>query len=193
MKKIALILMLVSGGAYAANITSMPPRLDQFAKNLNTVSASFKQIKMIPESDKKFNATGRVKFQKGTGFIWFQDTPVKQLFVSTMDKYCVDGVTKNLNSLPYFYYVRQVIDDVLNGDIAGLQTVFKVDYTEYGKNLWQLTATPRFDAVADFLQDIVVYGSTTDLTKVIITYNDGTVIIIQFNRMSTEIADEIVC
>lgn len=194
MKKILLSLFLLFvGTAYGATITEMPKILGQFTQNLDTVSATFNQMKLLPESTKRFVSTGRVKFKKNMGFIWLQDTPKKQVFVSTKDKYCVDGETQNLNSLPYFYYVRKIIDDVLNGDISGLQTVFRVDYTEYGKTLWQLTARPRFDAVADILQDVVMYGSVTDLDKVVITYNNGTVVIIQFDRMNTEIKDEIAC
>ena len=102
-------------------------------------------------------------------------------------------MAQDLNSLPYFSYVRKIIDDVLNGDISRLQTVFSVEYIEYGKNSWQLTARPRFDAIADILQDVVMYGTTDDLDKIIITYNNGTVVIINFKRMNTEISDEIAC
>ena len=56
-----------------------------------------------------------------------------------------------------------------------------------------MTARPRFTAVADIVQDMVMYGNTTDLTKVIITYNDGTIVIVQFNRGIAEIQDEIAC
>ena len=194
MKKIFLfVFCLFVGTSYGAQITDMPERLGHFSKNLESVSASFNQIKLLPESTKRFVATGRVKFTKNQGFIWMQDTPKKQVFVSTKEKYCVDGVAQDLNSLPYFSYVRKIIDDVLNGDISRLQTVFSVEYIEYGKNSWQLTARPRFDAIADILQDVVMYGTTDDLDKIIITYNNGTVVIINFKRMNTEISDEIAC
>lgn len=194
MKKAILFLFILTAGAsYGATINDMPERLGQFTKNLDTVSASFEQMKLLPESTKRFVATGRVKFKKDNGFIWMQESPKKQTFVSTKEKYCLDGVAQDLNSLPYFYYVRQIIDDVLNGDISGLSTVFAVDYVEYGQDSWQLTAKPRFQAVADILQDMVIYGNTHDLTKVIITYNDGTIVIIKFNRNVAEIKDEIAC
>ena len=193
MRFFALCLMFLSFGALATPIDSMPDRLGQFTDNLDVVSASFNQMKIIPESNKQFNANGRVKFHKGNGFIWIQDTPIHQVFISTTDKYCIDGQSNDLNSLPYFYYVRRIINDTLNGDIARLNAVFDVDYLEYGKNQWQLTATSRLSSVADFLQDFVMYGTTTDLTKVIITYQDGTIVIIKFKRMDTEIKDEIVC
>lgn len=192
MKKIVLFLLLISGVAHADDIPDMQ-RFDTFTKNLGTVSATFEQMKILPESTKHFVTKGRVKFQKDVGFIWLQDSPTKQTFVSTKTKYCLDGVAQDLNSLPYFYYVREIIDQALNGNIAGLQTVFKIDYSEYGKDMWQMTARPRLVAVADILQDMVMYGNTTDLTKVIITYNDGTIVIIQFNRAKSEITDEIAC
>jgi hypothetical protein len=71
--------------------------------------------------------------------------------------------------------------------------VFDIEYSEYGKNQWQMTAKPRFDSVSDFIQDFVMYGTTTNLTEIIITYQNGTVVIIKFNRMSAEIRDEIAC
>jgi hypothetical protein len=192
MKKIILLLLLLPFGAYADNLGAME-RFDTFAKNLGTVSASFEQMKILPETTKQFVSTGRVKFKKDVGFVWIQDTPTKQKFVSTKQQYCVDGMAQDLQSLPYFYYVREIIDSALNGDISGLQMVFNVDYSEYGKTLWQMTVRPRFTAVADILQDVVMYGSTTELTKAIITYNDGTIVIIQFKPQKTEIQDEIAC
>ena len=189
MKYVTLFLFLISCRAYATDMQ----RFDTFTRNLDTVSASFEQIKIIPESSKKFTATGKVKFKKGTGFIWKQNTPTYQTFVSTKTNYCIDGVSKDLDSLPYFYYIRGMIDNALSGDVSDLKTVFNLDYSEYGKTQWQLTATPRFDSVAEFLQDFVMYGTTTDLTKVIITYQNGTVVIMKFDRLNTEVKDEIAC
>lgn len=188
-KYVFLFAVIISGRAYAIDM----PRFDTFTNNLGTVSASFNQMKILPETTKQFVSTGRVKFQKNAGFIWMQDTPTKQTFISTKQKYCLNGVAQDLNSLPYFYYVRSMIDNALNGNRADLETLFVIDYYEYGKNDWQMTARPRFTAVADIVQDMVMYGNTTDLTKVIITYNDGTIVIVQFNRGIAEIQDEIAC
>ena len=150
MKKIILVLAMISGVAHAADDMKY---LKTFTENLGTVSASFEQMKILPESTKKFVSTGRVKFTKDVGFIWMQDKPTKQVFVSTKNKYCIDGEAKDLKELPYFYYVRSMIDNALNGNTADLETVFRIDYTEYGKASWQLVAKPRFDMVADILQD----------------------------------------
>ena len=188
-KYVFLFAVIISGRAYAIDM----PRFDTFTNNLETVSASFNQMKILPETTKQFVSTGRVKFQKNAGLIWMQDTPTKQTFISTKQKYCLNGVAQDLNSLPYFYYVRSMIDNALNGNRADLETLFVIDYYEYGKNDWQMTARPRFTAVADIVQDMVMYGNTTDLTKVIITYNDGTIVIVQFNRGIAEIQDEIAC
>ena len=189
MRYIVLFLSFISCGVYAADMQ----HFKTFTENLGSVSASFEQIKMIPESTKKFISTGQVKFEKGTGFIWKQNTPIKQVFISTKTNYCIDGESTDLDSLPYFYYIRDMIDSALSGDLSDLQTIFNLDYSEYEKNKWQITAKPRFDSVAEFLQDFVMYGTTKDLTKIIITYQNGTIVIIKFNRMNTEIKDEIVC
>lgn len=188
-KYIIALVIIVSGVAHAENM----PHFDTLTKNLGTVSASWHQMKILPETTKKFMSDGRVKFEKDVGFIWIQDKPVKQVFVSTTQKYCVDGIAQDLNSLPYFYYIRSMINNALNGNIDDLEMVFKIDYSEYGKNNWQMTARPRLTAVADILQDMVIYGTTDDLTKAIITYNDGTIVIITFNRGIAEIQDEIAC
>ena len=194
MKKLLLLVALIlSGPAVAAPITEMPARLATFAENLNSVSATFHQTKIIPDSIKKFQSSGRVKFQRGTGFIWAQTKPSKQTFISTTDKYCINGRVRDLTAMPYFYYVRRIIDDTLNGDISGLNTVFYVDYDEYDNDSWQMTAKPRLTAVNDFVQEFVMYGTTTDLDKVVLTYQDGTIVIIEFKRMNTEIPDEIAC
>ncbi|MBR4806442.1 MAG: hypothetical protein IKZ64_01330, partial [Alphaproteobacteria bacterium] len=128
MKKIIFLLLLLPFGAYADELVDMG-RFNTFTKNIGTVSASFEQMKILPETTKQFVSTGRVKFQKDVGFIWIQDTPTKQKFVSTKQQYCVDGVAQDLKNLPYFYYVREIIDSALNGDISGLQMVFNVDYS----------------------------------------------------------------
>ena len=188
-KYIISLIMIMSGVAHAGTM----PYFDAFTKNLGTVSASWHQIKILPETTKKFVSDGRVKFEKDVGFIWLQDNPVKQVFVSTTQKYCIDGKAQELNSLPYFYYIRGMINNALNGNIDDLETVFKIDYSEYGTDNWQMTARPRLTAVADILQDMVIYGTTDNLTKVIITYNDGTIVIITFNYGIAEIQNEIAC
>lgn len=193
MRFLILCLLLLTAPATAKPITEMPERLTQFTENMNTVSATFTQTKIIPESTKKFNSSGYVKFQKGTGFIWAQQKPNTQTFVSTTDKYCINGRVRDLTAMPYFYYIRRIIDDTLNGDIAGLNTLFYVDYDEYENNQWQLTTKPRLSSVRDFVQEFVMYGTTNDLDKVVITYQDGTIVIINFKRTDTEFPDEIAC
>ncbi len=194
MKKFLMLMTLIlSGSAVAAPITEMPERLGQFTENLDTVSATFRQTKIIPDSVKKFSSSGQVKFHKGIGFIWKQQKPNAQTFISTTDRYCINGRVRDLTSMPYFYYVRSIIDDTLNGDVDALNTVFFVDYNEYNANQWQLTARPRLTSVRDFVQEFVMYGTITDLDKIVMTYQDGTIIIIEFKRMNTEIPDEINC
>ena len=43
------------------------------------------------------------------------------------------------------------------------------------------------------IKNITIYGSTKDLTKVIMTYYDGTIVILEFNRSKKDFADEIIC
>ena len=56
-----------------------------------------------------------------------------------------------------------------------------------------MVATPRLTNIADIIQNLTMYGSTTDLTKIVMTYDDGTIVILEFNRSKKDFADEIIC
>ena len=194
MKKLILILCcMFSLNAFAYPVTDeMPEKLKTFTDNLESVSATFKQTKILPESTKRFISTGYVKFVKNVGFTWHQQKPSNDVFTSTLTEYCVNGETKELTDLPYFYRIQSMIDKMLNGDMSDFLFAFNVDYTEY-KNSWTLVATPRLVVVADTIQNLTMYGSTKDLTKVVMTYYDGTIVILEFNRSKKDFTDEIVC
>ena len=192
-KTILVLLGVFSTNAFAYPITGeMPERLKTFADNLTSVSATFKQIKILPESTKQFISNGYVKFVKNVGFTWHQQKPSDEVFTSTMATYCVNGETKQLSDLPYFYRIQSMIDKMLNGDMSDFLFVFNVDYSEH-KNTWTLVATPRLTVMADMIQNLTMYGSTQDLTKAIITYYDGTIVILEFNRSKEDFDDEIIC
>lgn len=184
---------MFSLNAFAYPVTDeMPEKLKTFTDNLESVSATFKQTKILPESTKRFISTGYVKFVKNVGFTWHQQKPSNDVFTSTLTEYCVNGETKELTDLPYFYRIQSMIDKMLNGDMSDFLFAFNVDYTEY-KNSWTLVATPRLVVVADTIQNLTMYGSTKDLTKVVMTYYDGTIVILEFNRSKKDFTDEIVC
>lgn len=194
MKKILFILCCIfSINAFAYPVTNeMPEKLKTFTDNLNSVSASFQQTKILPESTKRFISTGYVKFVKNVGFIWHQQKPSTEIFISTTTEYCVNGATKKLDELPHFYRVQSMIDKMLDGDMSDFLFAFNVDYTEH-KNTWTLVATPRLTVVADMIQNLTIYGNQKDLTKIVMTYYDGTIVILEFNRLVKEIKDEIAC
>lgn len=192
-KFIFVLLSVCSMNAFAYPVTGeMPEKLKTFAENLESVSATFKQTKILPESTKHFISTGYIKFVKNVGFTWHQEKPSTEVFTSTLTTYCVNGETKELNELPYFYRIQSMIDKMLNGDMTDFLFAFDVDYTEH-KNTWTLVATPRITAIADMIQNLTMYGSTTDLTKIVMTYDDGTIIILEFKRSKKDFADEIAC
>lgn len=192
-KIISLLSCILSFNALAYPITDeMPEKLKTFTDNLESVSANFKQTKILPESTKRFISNGYVKFVKNVGFIWYQQKPYDEKFVGTMTTYCTNGEIKELNELPYFYRIQSMIDKMLNGDMSDFLFAFNVDYTEY-KNTWTLVATPRLTVVADMLQNLTMYGSDKDLDKIVMTYYDGTIVILEFNRLTKDIQDEIIC
>ena len=194
MKKIIFVLCCVfSLDAFAYPVTNeMPEKLKTFANNLESVSATFKQTKILPESTKQFISNGYVKFVKNVGFTWHQQKPSDEIFSSTLTEYCVNGEAKELTELPYFYRVQSMIDKMLNGDMSEFLFAFDVDYSEH-KNSWTLVATPRLVVLADTIQNLTMYGNTQDLNKVVMTYYDGTIVIWEFNRSKKEINDEVNC
>ena len=194
MKKIIFVLCCVfSLNAFAYPVTDeMPEKLKTFTDNLESVSATFKQTKILPESTKRFVSNGYVKFVKNVGFTWHQQKPSNEIFTSTLTEYCVNGEVKELTELPYFYRVQSMIDKMLNGDMSEFLFAFDVDYSEH-KNSWTLVASPRLVILADMIQNLTMYGNTKDLNKVIITYYDGTIVILEFNRSKKDFTDEIVC
>ena len=197
MKKINKFLIILSClfsvNAFAYQVKDkMPEKLKIFTDNLNTVSANFEQTKILPESTKRFISTGYVKFVKNSGFIWHQQKPTNEVFTSTLTKYCVNNETKELNDLPYFYRVQSMIDSVLNGDISEFLFAFNVDFTE-NKESWTMVATPRLTMIADMVQNLTIYGTTKDLTKIVMTYYDGTIVVLKFTRLTKDIDDEIAC
>ena len=192
-KVIFVLLGILSTNAFAYPMTDeMPEKLKTFADNLTSVSATFKQTKILPESTKRFISTGYVKFVKNVGFTWHQQKPSDDVFTSTLTNYCVNGENKELRDLPYFYRVKSMIDKMLNGDMSDFLFAFNVDYSEH-KNTWTMVATPRLTVMADMIQNLTMYGSSKDLTKMIMTYYDGTIVILEFNRSKKDFDDEIVC
>ena len=193
-KKLFLFFLLFCGTANAQNITKMPPTLKTFTDNLDTVSASYTQTKTLPESTKTFQAKGVVKFVKNIGFKWKQQSPNKFNFISTLDSYCINGNTEELSALPYFSQVQSMIQSMLDGDMGTFLSVFNADYSESKQNSdWKLVAIPKISAVSDFLKSMTFMGNIKDLNKLIITYKNGTKIIINFKRIKVDIPDEIKC
>lgn len=192
-KILIFLLCVLSFDAFSYPITDkMPDKLKTFTENLESVSANFKQTKILPESTKRFVSNGYIKFVKNVGFTWHQQKPTVEIFTSTLTKYCVNGDSKELTDLPYFYRVQSMIDKMLNGDMTDFLFAFNVDYTEH-KDTWTIIATPRLTNIAEMIQNITMYGNTKDLTKIIMTYYDGTVVILEFNRLKKDIDDEIDC
>lgn len=189
-----LATILLCGAANAQNITEMPATLKTFTDNLDTVYASYTQSKTLPESTKTFRAGGTVKFVKGVGFKWKQLDPKSFDFTSTLDSYCINGDKEALSNLPYFSQIQSMIKDMLDGDMDMFLNAFNADYTESkkGKN-WTLLATPKIAAIADFLESITMAGNTTDLKQIVIKYQNGATIVIDFKRIKTGSDDEIKC
>ena len=196
MKKIIVgLFMLFSTTVFAQPlIDAMPTRLKTFVDNLDTVSANFTQTKILPESTKQFKSSGHVKFVKGTGFTWHQIKPSETIFTSTLTSYCLNGESAELNELPYFNQIQSMIDEMLNGDMSDFLFAFDADYMDdKTANGWHIVATPRLSAMTDFIQDLNIYGTTKDLNKIIITYADGTILMLNFTRSTKDFNFEIIC
>lgn len=193
-KKLFLLTVLLCGTANAHTITEMPSRLKTFTDNLESASASYIQSKTLPESVKTFRSYGNVKFVKNVGFKWIQKKPNSFEFTSTLDTYCVNNDKQALSALPYFSQIQSMIKDVLNGDMSKFLMVFNADYIESKKGTnWTLQATPKLSNISEFLESITLAGNINDLKQMVITYKNGTTIVLDFTRMKTDLPDEIKC
>ena len=135
-----------------------------------------------------------VKFVKGVGFKWKQQSPNVFEFTSTLDSYCINDDKQELAALPYFSQIQSMINDMLNGNMDKFLMVFNADYTEISKSKsWLLTATPKISAVSDFLESVTMTGDIKNLKQIIITYKNSMTITIEFKRMKTDSPDEIKC
>lgn len=196
MKKVIIALfMLFSNTVVAQQLDdTVPARLKNFIDNLDTVSANFTQVKILPESTKQFKSSGHVKFVKGSGFTWHQKKPSEMVFTSTLTSYCVNDESRELDELPYFNQIQSMIDKMLNGDMSDFLFAFNADYTDdKNANGWHIVATPRLSSLADFIQDLTIYGTTKNLNKIIITYADGTILMLNFTRSAKDFNYEIAC
>ena len=192
---LAIFLSFIPLLASADKIDAIPDRIKMLSENLNHASVSFVQTKIMPESTKRFTSTGKIKFIKNVGVKWMQIKPTTKTFISTTDKYCSDdGVVQDLSDLPHFSYVKNTIDDMLNGDMTRFLYAFDVDYTESEKDTsWHMVSTPTISGISDLIQNITIYGTTTRISKIILTYHNGTILILEFTILKSEITDEIKC
>lgn len=189
------IFLLITRLSYAAPIREMPPRLIKFTENLTTVHASFTQTKILPDITREFKSSGTVTFVPNIGFSWHQTSPKPHEFTSTTETYCTgDGITHKLDELPYFNYTKRAIDKMLGGDISDMLFAFDIDYSESSdSDSWHLIATPSIATISEMIQNITFYGTTTEISKMIITYYDGTIVIMEFRLIPDTKAHEIKC
>ena len=164
----------------------------EFVRNLDTANVSYKQTKKIPDLEKSFISEGRIKLVKGKGVLWMQDKPAAERFIATMEKYCRNGQTEDLDRLPYFARIKQLAEEVLSGDHDALKNVFAVDYAEVN-DVWTLLLLPVRDEMSAFLKKIVLTGTARGISRVVVFYVSGIKITIDFKPTGKEIADEIEC
>lgn len=165
--------------------------LSQCLQKTDIFKADYVQTKTFAP-DLSFISTGSFKFVKNLGLILKQNTPNKFIFVSTLEKYCMDGKKEKLSDLPYFSKVKKLIDDFLNQDYSYLNKVFDLEYEEINSS-FILKLKPKNDKMAEFIDSISVYGDKERLQAFEMKYQNNMILYINFYPPYKDITDEINC
>ena len=144
-----LISIIFIGNLNAKELENSDYKLfKSFIDNLGVVNLDFEQTKKIPNIKKEFKNSGKLKFIKNKGLIWKEEAPNNLSFIATKKCYLIKEGNEiknndNLNNLPHFDDIKNLIDKILNNDLSELKETFNVDYNELINNSWNLTLTPK--------------------------------------------------
>lgn len=196
---IFLISLIFVGNLNAKELESSDYKLfKSFIDNLSVVNLNFEQSKKIPNIKKEFKSSGKLKFIKNKGLIWKEETPNNLSFIATKECYLIKERNKiknndNLNNLPHFDNIKNLIDKILNNDLRELKKTFDVDYNELNKNSWNLTLTPKISRIKKYIKTLKILGTTNEILNIEVHYVNKTVINFNFSKAKVFLDDEIKC
>lgn len=146
----------------------------QFLKNLDVVSVDIDQTRYVRALDKSFKSKSIAEFNKKEGIVKWNGVG-NSSFVSSKTAYKVNnGKGKRLANLPYFSDIKEIIDEVLVGNIGALEDVFDVIYSA------KLILVPTISEISDIILKICVDLNEKQLNSVEIYYRNGDKVVLNF-------------
>lgn len=161
-----------------------------FVNNLQTADVDFVQTKNIPNINRSFISTGKIKFVKEKGFIWQQLEPKEYKFISTKDHYRTGDTDNSLSELPHYSDLAELIDDIFNNDFSMLNSAFSIKYSESDEN-WFLLLIPEVDKIGDIFRQISINGNIFQINEIKFEYRNRSVVTISFSPSKVILKDEI--
>ena len=148
----------------------------QFLGNLDVVSVDIHQTRYVHALNKSFSSKSEAEFNKKNGTIKWKGAEDSS-FVSSKTSYKVnDRREGSLSDLPYFSDIREIVDEVLAGNISALEDVFEVTYST------KLILVPTISEISDMILKIFVDLDEKKLNSVEIYYRNGDKVIMNFRH-----------
>ena len=194
-----LISLVFVGNLSAKEIENSDYKLfKSFIDSLSVANLNFEQSKKIPNIKKEFKSSGKLKFIKNKGLIWKEETPNNFSFIATKECYLIkegDEIKNNdnLNNLPHFDDIKNLIDKILNNDLSELKEAFNVDYKELNKNSWNLILAPKISRIKKYINTLKIQGTTNEILNIEVQYVNKTIINFNFSKAKVFLDDEIKC
>ena len=182
MKKIVYFFLFI----FYAGIVDAVTQEDfkQFLKNLDVVSVDIDQTRYVRSLNKSFTSKSSAKFDKNKGTVKWNGAE-NSSFVSSKTVYKVNnGEGRSLSDLPYFSDIKELIDEVLAGNINALEDVFDVTYST------KLILVPTMSEISDMIQKISVDLDEKKLNSVEIYYRNGDKVLMNFHHREINEADK---
>ena len=194
-----LISIIFIGNLNAKELENSDYKLfKSFIDNLGVVNLDFEQTKKIPNIKKEFKNSGKLKFIKNKGLIWKEEAPNNLSFIATKKCYLIKEGNEiknndNLNNLPHFDDIKNLIDKILNNDLSELKETFNVDYNELINNSWNLTLTPKILRIKRYIKTLKILGTRNEILNIEVHYVNKTIIYFNFSKAKVFLDDEIKC
>lgn len=158
----------------------------QFLKNLDVVSVDIDQTRYVRALDKSFTSKSRAEFDKKKGTVRWNG-PRNSLFISSKTAYKVnDGEGRSLSDLPYFSDIKEIIDEVLAGNVNALEEAFDVTYST------KLIFVPTVSEISDMILKIFVDLDEKKLNSVEIFYRNGDKVFMSFRHKEISGRDKVI-
>lgn len=125
---------------------------------------SFKQIKSLATSTRKFTSTGTMQIMPGTGIVWYTEKPYASVLVvgkNSLSQSVRGGDFTHLEIANNQIYVSiaQCMDAMFSGDFTTIQSMFKA-YCLIEDGEWSLKLIPQDKTVSSFMDYIVMSGKS---------------------------------